>query len=188
MEEFNDSLLNCDLSDGGFVGTPFTWYIDGVWQRLDRILLSLEWYSSFPFVAIRHLPKYKSDYNAILCQFNNNILNLRLLLGSKIFGLNTIIFKYCEGILDLYTNSSGMSKLIEKLLRLKLTLKEWNKLEFGKIHTKIDKAHYDVEIAKNDFHINPTTANSINLKKMNAILSLTLSMKEYFWKQKSNLK
>ncbi|KAL6570168.1 hypothetical protein OROMI_014682 [Orobanche minor] len=89
---------------------------------------------------------------------------------------------------NLYTNSSGMSKLIDKLLRLKLTLKEWNKLEFGNIHTNSDKAHYDVEVAENDFHVNPTTANSINLKKLNAILTLTLSMEEDFWRQKSNLK
>ncbi|KAL6523070.1 hypothetical protein OROMI_031418 [Orobanche minor] len=30
IEEFNDCLLNCKLHDGGYTGTPFTWYRAGV--------------------------------------------------------------------------------------------------------------------------------------------------------------
>ncbi|KAL6586356.1 hypothetical protein OROMI_001344 [Orobanche minor] len=29
MEEFNNSLMNCALTDSGFVGSPYTWYRDG---------------------------------------------------------------------------------------------------------------------------------------------------------------
>ncbi|KAL6565082.1 hypothetical protein OROMI_016532 [Orobanche minor] len=65
MEEFNDMLLDCSLTDGGFVGSPYTWYSDGVWQRLDRVLLSSEWFSTFPSMSITHLPKYKSDHNSL---------------------------------------------------------------------------------------------------------------------------
>ncbi|KAL6586072.1 hypothetical protein OROMI_002716 [Orobanche minor] len=150
MEEFSDCLLNCNLSDVGFAGTPFTWYRDGVWQRLDRILVSPEWYSSFPSMSIRHLPKY------------------------QVLGYSYLL--------------SGMFKLSEKLVRLKYTLKEWNTHHFGNIFNKIDQAQYAVEVAEKDFDYDPSTSNRSYLNKMNANLTLTLSMEEDFWKQKANMK
>ncbi|KAL6551287.1 hypothetical protein OROMI_021775 [Orobanche minor] len=146
MEEFNNSLMNCALTDGGFVGSPYTWYRDGVWQRLDRVLISSEWHTSFPFTAITHLPKCKSDHNSILCKFSP--------FSSKqknSFRFQNMWIKHHNFIptvresWDLYCNSRGMVRLLEKLNRLKYTLKEWNILDFGNIFNKIENAQYAVE-------------------------------------------
>ncbi|KAL6565081.1 hypothetical protein OROMI_016531 [Orobanche minor] len=89
---------------------------------------------------------------------------------------------------NLYSNSRAMIRLLEKLVRLKYTVKEWNMVGFGNIFNNIEHAQYNVEVAENAFDLNPITSNLIHLKKMNAHLNLTLSMEEDFWKQKSNVK
>ncbi|KAL6586355.1 hypothetical protein OROMI_001343 [Orobanche minor] len=88
---------------------------------------------------------------------------------------------------DLYCNSRGMVRLLEKLNRLKYTLKEWNILDFRNIFSKIEHAQHAVEKAENSFDENPSVSNLILLKRENANLTLTLAMEEDFWKQKSNV-
>ncbi|KAL6582734.1 hypothetical protein OROMI_004812 [Orobanche minor] len=105
----------------------------------------------------------------------------------KTCGLNIIVFYLLlRESWDLYSNSRGMFRLMEKLTKLKFTLKEWNTLDFGSIFNKIEQAQYDVEVAENDFGQNPIMSNLIHLNKMNATLTLILSMEEDFWKQKYN--
>ncbi|KAL6570175.1 hypothetical protein OROMI_014689 [Orobanche minor] len=181
MEEFSDCLLNCNLSDVGFAGTPFTWYRDGVWQRLDRILVSPEWYSSFPSLSIRHLPKYQSDHNSLLCQFDQNIsIRKTSFRFQNMWAKHHLFLPIVQESWGIHTFSQGMFKLSEKLLRLKYTLKEWNTHHFGNIFNKIDQAQYAVEVAEKDFDNDPSTSNRSYLNKMNANLTLTLSMEEDF--------
>ncbi|KAL6586078.1 hypothetical protein OROMI_002722 [Orobanche minor] len=189
MEEFSDCLLNCNLSDVGFAGTPFTWYHDGVWQRLDRILVSPEWYTVFPFLSIRHLPKYQSDHNSLICQFNQNISTPKTLFRFQNMWVKHHLFlPTVQESWGIHTFSRGRFKLLEKLSRLKYTLKEWNTYHFGNIFNKIEQAQYAVEVAEKEFDQVPSTSNHIYLNKMNANLTLTLSMEEDFWKQKANMK
>ncbi|KAL6582737.1 hypothetical protein OROMI_004815 [Orobanche minor] len=189
MEEFSDCLLNCNLSDVGFTGTPFTWYRDGVWQRLDRILVSPEWYSSFPSLSIRHLPKYQSDHNSLLCQFDQNIaIRKTSFRFQNMWVKHHLFLPTVQESWGIHSFSRGMFKLSKKLLRLKYTLKEWNTHHFGNIFNKIDQAQYAVEVVEKDFDYDPSTSNRSYLNKMNANLTLTLSMEEDFWKQKANMK
>ncbi|KAL6551326.1 hypothetical protein OROMI_021814 [Orobanche minor] len=165
MEEFSDCLLNCNLSDVGYAGTPFTWYRDGVWQRLDRILVSPEWYSSFPSMSTRHLPKYQSDHNSLLCQFEHNI------------AIRKTSFRF-------------QNMWVKHHLFLPTVQESWG-MEYAPLReyfNKIDQAQYAVEVAEKDFDLDPSTSNRSYLNKMNANLTLTLSMEEDFWKQKANMK
>ncbi|KAL6570156.1 hypothetical protein OROMI_014670 [Orobanche minor] len=163
MDEFNDCLLNCNLHDGGFTGTPFTWYRAGVWQR--------------------------SDHNSLFCNFNQSISTPKAAFRFQNMWVKHHLFlPTVKESWDIYSNSRGMLKLVDKLSRLKYTLKEWNKFQFGNIFTKIDRAEYEVEVAENVFDQNPCPTNLIHLNKINANLTLLLSMEEDFWKQKANMK
>ncbi|KAL6564968.1 hypothetical protein OROMI_016418 [Orobanche minor] len=189
MEEFSDCLLNCNLSDVGFARTHFTWYHDGVWQRLDWILVSPKWYSSFPSMSIRHLPKYQSDHNSLLCQFDQNIaIRKTSFRFQNMWAKHHLFLPSVQESWGIHTFSRGMFKLSEKLVRLKYTLKEWNTHHFVNIFNKIDQAQYAVEVAEKDFDYDPSPPNRSYLNKMNANLTLTLSMEEDFWKQKANMK
>ncbi|KAL6570158.1 hypothetical protein OROMI_014672 [Orobanche minor] len=160
MEEFSDCLLNCNLSDVGFAGTPFTWYRDGV-------------------------AKTRSDFGfpRVVFQFPFSVHSFQNMWVKHHLFLPTVQESW-----GIHSFSRGMLKLSEKLVRLKYTLKEWNTHHFGNIFNKIDQAQYAVEVAEKDFDLDPSTSNRSYLNKMNANLTLTLSMEEDFWKQKANMK
>ncbi|KAL6558471.1 hypothetical protein OROMI_018821 [Orobanche minor] len=92
-----------------------------------------------------------------------------------------------SNILDKRTRSGAIHNDY-KLTRLKHTLKEWNKYHFGDIFNKIEHAQFEVETAEHEFDENPGISSLVHLKKMNANLTLILSMEEDFWKQKANVK
>ncbi|CAL1380329.1 unnamed protein product [Linum trigynum] len=55
-KEFQDCVLDAGLVDLGFAGPPFTWFKQGVKERLDRGLGNAKWIDRFPEVTVRHLP------------------------------------------------------------------------------------------------------------------------------------
>ncbi|KAL6578154.1 hypothetical protein OROMI_010482 [Orobanche minor] len=83
---------------------------------------------------------------------------------------------------------SGLLKLSKKLARLKLTLKEWNKITFGNILQNVEMAQKGVAEAEGKFDSDPTLPNMVQLKKANAELNLISAMEESFWKQKARVK
>lgn len=66
MIDFQNFVGDCDLVDAGFQGSPFTWQGGGLLQRLDRLLVNLQWRIRFEEAVVFHLPHFKSDHRAIL--------------------------------------------------------------------------------------------------------------------------
>ena len=66
MQTFRDVL---DFMDMGFVGSPFTWYKHYVdytaWERLDRAVVTNDWFSMFLGTTIHHLKVNTSDHKAL---------------------------------------------------------------------------------------------------------------------------
>lgn len=44
---FNNMIYDCDLIDAGFQGSPFTWKHGNLFQRLDRVLVNIQWRIKF---------------------------------------------------------------------------------------------------------------------------------------------
>ncbi|KAL6550651.1 hypothetical protein OROMI_021139 [Orobanche minor] len=157
MEEFRDAILDCDLTDGGFVGPPFTWHSNGVWQRLDRIFFFASWFSKFTHCCVRHLPRQKSDHHALLCEFHKDASK-----HTSSFRFQNMWAKH-HLFLDVVSDSwsipmpfAGLLKLSKKLSRLKLTLKEWNRHVFGNIFEKVAEANDKAADAEAIFDTDPT--------------------------------
>ncbi|KAL6493346.1 hypothetical protein OROGR_033105 [Orobanche gracilis] len=189
MEEFRDATLDCGLSDGGYVGSPFTWYSNNIWQRLDRVLFSSEWYNSFPNCVVRHLPRHKSDHNALLCEFNSG--GAKQASSFRFQNMWTKHHKFLEVVRESWQIPipfSGLLKLSKKLQRLKLTLKDWNNCVFGNIFDKVAEARDRVVAAEAIFDGDPSLVNKNNLRSLNDNLIDILTMEEMFWKQKTNMK
>ncbi|KAL6579788.1 hypothetical protein OROMI_007812 [Orobanche minor] len=149
MEE--DAILECNLMDGGYVGSPFTWYSNFIWQMLDRVF-------SRP----------------------NGLINFRVVVSSTSLGIPRIITP-CYARLDSWSIPSpfsGLLKLSKKLARLKLTLREWNKVTFGNIFQNVEQAQKGVAEAEERFDSDPNMSNMIHLKKPNAELTLVLAMED----------
>ena len=70
MQLFKDILDECGLMDIGFKGSPFTWskhYNNGVsiWERLDRVVVSYDWFSKFPGARVHHVDSTTSDHKIL---------------------------------------------------------------------------------------------------------------------------
>ena len=75
MEEFRDVLDECGFWDLGFMGGKFTWcngHPDGftIWERLDRVVATMEWLDKFPTTKVIHLECGLSDHKPILICLN----------------------------------------------------------------------------------------------------------------------
>ncbi|XP_061350094.1 uncharacterized protein LOC133295304 [Gastrolobium bilobum] len=66
MQDFQDCLMSCHLSDLGHQGPSFTWRRGNLLERLDRACVNQSWNMSFPNRVISHLPFYNSDHRPIL--------------------------------------------------------------------------------------------------------------------------
>lgn len=44
---FRIMINDCDLIDGGFQGSPYTWKYGNLFQRLDKALMNIQWRIKF---------------------------------------------------------------------------------------------------------------------------------------------
>lgn len=71
MQEFRDVLDECGFKDLGYIGAKFTW-CNGrrecftVWERLDRVVATMDWLSKFPATRVVHFECGSSDHKQII--------------------------------------------------------------------------------------------------------------------------
>ena len=70
MQLFRDTLDECGLMDIGFKGSPFTWSKlcnngISIWERLDRAVVSYEWFSKHPGTQVHHTDSTTSDHKIL---------------------------------------------------------------------------------------------------------------------------
>ena len=66
MQDFQDSLDHCGLSDMEFVGDKYKWRRGKIRERLDRPVSSSEWRNLFPFATLVNESMTKSDHRPIV--------------------------------------------------------------------------------------------------------------------------
>ena len=66
MRGFKDMVDYCSVTHLGNHGERFTWQRGGTKERLDCFLADCWWSNKFPSVEVKMLPRYHSDYNALL--------------------------------------------------------------------------------------------------------------------------
>ncbi|XP_071928172.1 uncharacterized protein [Coffea arabica] len=73
MEEFNDTVFNCRLSEVSFDGSAFTWTNGSLWQRLDRALANEAWGELFQTTKVFHLMRGRSDHAPLLIKCGSSM-------------------------------------------------------------------------------------------------------------------
>ncbi|XP_077216001.1 uncharacterized protein LOC143850662 [Tasmannia lanceolata] len=69
MRNFSNFIQNVHIIDLPLEGAKYTWtnkQENLVMSRLDRVLISREWYETFPLIYQRELPRPTTDHNPIL--------------------------------------------------------------------------------------------------------------------------
>ncbi|KAK9995825.1 hypothetical protein SO802_020511 [Lithocarpus litseifolius] len=73
MQDFRNTLLQCDLADLGYQGYKYTWRNGRpgtafVEERLDRACANPKWREMFPAAKVRHLTASYSDHDPLLLE------------------------------------------------------------------------------------------------------------------------
>lgn len=68
---FRHFLFEMGLIDLGYKGPAFTWTnrqsaSDTIFQRLDRVLVTEQWFQIYPHAYVNHIPRIRSDHAPIL--------------------------------------------------------------------------------------------------------------------------
>ncbi|KAI0510194.1 hypothetical protein KFK09_010794 [Dendrobium nobile] len=190
MEDFNSMISQCDLHDIGFFGGAYTWNRGNLWQRLDRILFNNDWIAKFHMTHVEHLSRTTSDHAPLLLSINANksfissafkfqnmwLLNQEFL---NIVGMNW------EAPIFPNNNIYGMTKLWNKLSRLKQVLRWWNKHVFKNLFDNIKEAENEVVDWEVCVASNPLSDNISNLNKAKLKLSALHEQEEIYWQQKA---
>jgi hypothetical protein len=140
MREFNNFIVNLNVEDVHMLGGSFTWFHpNGVtMSRLDRVLVSEEWNSSWGVQTLRILPRDISDHCPLILK--NSVIDVR----PKPFRFcnHWLMHKDFKGLVEEWWGSYNLEGwmgyvLKEKLKLLKTSIKGWNKVEFGKMDENI---------------------------------------------------
>ncbi|CAL1354280.1 unnamed protein product [Linum trigynum] len=70
VRDFHDCVQDSGLMDLGFTGPSFTWFRNGVKERLDRGFTNQLWATTFPEATVRHIARVKFDHRPILITTN----------------------------------------------------------------------------------------------------------------------
>ncbi|VFQ77283.1 unnamed protein product [Cuscuta campestris] len=190
MEEFNSCIEACNLFCSDLTGGLFTWSgtrsHGKTWRRLDRVLVNLEFQSSFPNFYTHHLPKACSDHKAILFSCHSSQKR-----GPSSFRFLDVLIhhdQFLQVVKDSWNKShtcGGMRGNVAKLIDLKGCLREWNK-EFGNIFDNLTLAEDLSTQTQLCYEEDPSEANLKKAQEANAKLLLATHKEVAYWKQKAN--
>lgn len=79
---FRKFISDAGLIDLGFKGPAYTWKNNQgtsteIYQRLDRVLATVQWLQQFPCAYVNHMPRMYSDHAPILLRMSQKIHNNR---------------------------------------------------------------------------------------------------------------
>ncbi|XP_042019059.1 uncharacterized protein LOC121766894 [Salvia splendens] len=158
MVDFAEAIEDCRVLDPGFDGSSFTWAKNGLFERLDRILVNEPWAQLFEATRVTNVPRVSLDHGPVLARYG------------------------C------YTGAEGLLNLQIKLARIKKTFKEWNKAVFGNIHDNLRALEEKIVAAQAGFEERPSLENRAEVNRSIAMYIRLLKMEEDFWRQKATLR
>ncbi|XP_042005828.1 uncharacterized protein LOC121754533 [Salvia splendens] len=190
MVDFAEAIEDCRILDPGYDGSEFTWAKNGLFERLDRILVNERWAQILETTRVTNLPRIASDHGPVLVRCKGTDHNS----GGRPFRFQNMWVRH-EGFMDLVrgdwmqpTESGGLLNFQIKLARLKRTLKVWNKETFGNIHLNLRDMEVKIATAQSNFEERPTPENRTVINRCIAEYIRLLKMEEDFWRQKATLR
>ncbi|XP_042041283.1 uncharacterized protein LOC121786721 [Salvia splendens] len=125
----------------------------GLFERLDRVLVSEAWTRVFEATRVTNLPRIALDHGPVLARCKTpNTTN-----GGKAFRFQNMWIRH-GGFMDVVqkaweepTGAGGLLNIQIKHARVKRALKEWNKEVFGNIHANLKNKEEAIALAQSNF-------------------------------------
>ncbi|KAL9689782.1 hypothetical protein QQ045_010172 [Rhodiola kirilowii] len=156
MENFRSVLVDCSLTDLGFLGYPFNFSNrrDGeaeVRARLDKEVVNSDWRRMLPRAMVRDVELHSSNHQLLVLDTENRCMMKR----KKLFRFEAMWFDHADFSSMMEDFWNGTNRLSDrwshKLKLCKQKLKSWNSSSFGNVQKRIKSLKGELEeIRKED--------------------------------------
>ena len=189
MQLFKDILDECGLMDIGFKGSPFTWskhYNNGVsiWERLDRVVVSYDWFSKFPGARVHHVDSTTSDHKILWIE--NSDLNCssrkRLFRFEEMWLGNKGCGETVEGVWQVSYEEEGSTRVIKKVENCGKALTKWSKDCFSNVRKQLAQKRRELIRIEKVVLQGGNLGRLVELKKE---INSLMDKKERMWCQRS---
>lgn len=158
MSIFRDALADCDLTDLGFVGLPYT-YDNGreaaanVKVRLDRAVADTGWRDLFGDAKLHHVVSSRSDHYPLLLEVRKENWERH----KKVFRYE-IMWERMEALAIQVQEAwceapvrDGLKGVMDGLNRVQRALRSWSKQHFGSVSKELEELRAELE----EVHMGP---------------------------------
>ncbi|XP_071920627.1 uncharacterized protein [Coffea arabica] len=188
MEEFNDSIGNCGLTEVPFDGSVFTWTNGRVWQRLDRALMNQDWAGGYEFSHVSHLCRGRSDHAPLLISCQNGGSIKRPFKFLNVWRRHSGFLEVVQQGWAMPVKGDGMTKFVQKLRAVKGCLRGWNVQVFGNIFNRVREAEVDLKQREAQYDIQRDSGSISALEEAKAIHARSLAWECEYWRQKAGIR
>lgn len=142
MKNFRKALQDSGLFDMGFRGVPYTFSnrrmgICETKARLDRAMVSADWFAKFPSSQITHVKTATSDHDLLLMDF----MEQHVRSSKKLFKFEPMWLRcsdFNETVCKSWSDAvNGNKPLGQTLQRCSKDLTEWNRSSVGSVRDNI---------------------------------------------------
>ncbi|XP_071909746.1 uncharacterized protein [Coffea arabica] len=188
MEEFNESIGNCGLSEVPFDGAEFTWTNGRMWQRLDRALMNQEWVDGYDLSHVSHLARGRSDHAPLLICCQNGSPSKRSFKFLSVWRHHTGFKDVVQKSWEMPAEGEGMTRFYNKLRAVKGGLQVWNAQVFGNIFNKVKAAEAVLKQREEEFDNGRGSVSRAALEEAKAVHARSLAEECEYWRQKAGIR
>ncbi|XP_041024617.1 uncharacterized protein LOC121265149 [Juglans microcarpa x Juglans regia] len=152
MDDFNKWIHEGGLIDLNSHGSKFSWCngqrgLAKAWAKLDRVLLDANLMSIVPNVTCSYLPRMTSDHCPMLIEFLKDPYSYdpSPFRFQQMWVEHPEFIDFVKSVWSVPVVGMGLFKLANRLKRVKVALREWNKRVFGRTNAHIASLEVKVE-------------------------------------------
>lgn len=156
MEDFRETLADCNLHDIGFMGLPWTYDNKqsghrNVKVRLDRAVVSSDWSALFPEARVEHLVSPCSDHCSLLITMTKDEINTRVVKRGRYEAMWERESSIDQVVSEAWSREvkQSLGDISLKLQEVMVSLKNWSHEKFGSVRKELEKLRcHLVELSK----------------------------------------